>query len=406
MPTNPKSTNPVVFNRVLFNKLLNSLSSEHVVILYGPRQVGKTFLMKQIKQYLKAQGVKTTYVSAELLPTYKILSQPDLSKLKAYFGDTEVIFIDEAQKIPNIGEVLKVLVDYTDYKVLISGSSSLFLSNLTEESLAGRKRTFTLYPLTFEEIAGSLGRTTAYANLNTNLIIGGYPRVNLMFLQGASLNDIQIYLTELVNSTLYKDLLSLAPIKHPQKIFDLLELLYHNLAGEVSLNKLANALNIDVKTVDKYLDMLTKVFLITPLRPLFNNTQKEVKRSKKYYFVDNGVANVFYGSFEPHLPAEQMGRLWENYVFTQLRALSEYNDLLLRFYFWRQKTNGKVKEIDFVLKKGDKMFAIETKYNPQEAKKYANPPRLFTRLYPQAQYAVITPENFVQVLQQVKDHFA
>lgn len=356
-----------------------------VIVVYGPRRCGKTTLFKKFleqvnEEYLSVQG-EDIFIREDL-------GSQSIEKLKKFIGKHKLLIIDEAQKIPNIGLNLKLIVDnIEDIKVLVSGSSSFDLYQQVGEPLTGRKMTFCLYPLSQIELSQVEKLHETKANLESRLIFGSYPEVIL-----ADDNQKRIsYLKDLVSSYLYKDILELDGLKHSDKIVKILQLLAFQIGNEVSYSEIGSQVGLNKKTIEKYLDCLEKVFVIFKLRAFSRNPRKEISKSPKYYFYDLGVRNTLIGNFNLISSRNDIGSLWENYLICERLKKQEYLPIYANNYFWRTYSQ---KEVDFVEERDGKLFGYEFKWNDKKIKE----PKEWRGTYSNAEYQVITPENYLDFI--------
>ncbi len=357
-----------------------------VFLLYGPRRVGKTTLMakyvhKNFKNYFIGTG--------DDIQVRKILSSEDLIKITNAFKSYTGIFIDEAQRIPNIGWGLKLLVDHNpNLKIIASGSSSFQLSNQTGEPLTGRSITHTMFPISVMELVETHGHMSVLQSLDDLLIYGSYPET----LNSNGYNKKQSYLLSLRNSYLFRDILELENLKNPDKLIDLLQLIAFQIGKEFSLNELSRALGIAKQTVERYLDLLEKSFIIMKVRAYSSNLRKEISKSHRFYFYDNGVRNAVINNFNDMSSRMDAGMLWENFCFIERIKKQNYKQIYSNNYFWR--TYDK-QEIDMIEDRNGTLYAYEFKWN---AHKKCNVPRIFKETYPNSEFECITPDNFMDFI--------
>jgi len=365
-----------------FNNLGKFLLPGKVLAIFGPRQVGKTTLLKS---FLKKADFKYKFVSGDDLSVQEILSSQRLSRLSEFCSGYQLLVVDEAQKIPNIGINLKLIVDnIPDLKLIVTGSSSFDLSGQIGEPLTGRKTTLILYPLSQLELSQLYNRYELQESLSSYLIFGSYPEVIT-----ASSNERKItILNELVNSYLLKDILDLEKVKGAKILVDLLRLLAFRVGNEVSFNELANNLNIDVKTVARYLDLFEKSFILYNLRGFSRNLRSEINKKSKYYFYDNGVRNALILNFNPLDKRNDIGALWENFLVMERLKKQSYKKIYTNNYFWR---TWEKKEIDWIEEREGKLFAFEFKFKKPKKTNLED----FKKAYPQAITKIITEENYL-----------
>ncbi len=379
--------------RFIKKDILNFLKPNKVVVIYGPRRVGKTTLIKKIIEELKKnKGLKEQdylFLSGEFIETQEWLSSQSLNILKENIGNKKLLIIDEAQKIPNIGLNLKLIVDHMDgVKVLATGSSSFDLANQVGEPLVGRKWQFTLYPIAQLELSPIESHQETIANLKNRIVYGSYPDI----ITSKSNRDKELFLEEIVNSYLYKDIIELDGIKKSRKIIKILTMLAFQIGQEVSIKEIANAVDLDIRTVDKYIDLLEKSFVIKYVGGFSRNLRKEVTKNGRYYFYDNGIRNAVIKNFnEPEL-RNDVGQLWENYIFMERLKKTDYEKISLNRYFWRTWDK---KEIDIVEERKGKLYGYEVKWSN---KKRPKPPKDWLKNYDNAEYEVINRENYLKFI--------
>jgi len=369
-------------NRNIENLLDDYIVPGKVFLLYGPRRVGKTAVLhKYIQEHFRNYFIG----SGDDIQIRRILSSEDLIQITNSFHGYNGIFIDEAQRIPNIGWGLKLLVDNNpNLKIIVSGSSSFKLSKDTGEPLTGRSNTFKLFPVSISEIIKTHGRMHVIQNLNDFLIYGTYPET----LSALNYNSKKRYLITLRNSYLFKDILELENIKNPDKLHDLLQMLAFQIGQEVSINELSISLKMAKQTVEHYLDLLQKSFIIIKVRAYSNNLRKEISKSHRYYFYDNGVRNAIINNFNPILQRNDIGMLWENFCFIERIKKQNYIDIFSKNYFWRTYDR---QEIDLIEDRNGVLYGYEFKWNPR---KICKVPKIFKETYPNSEFQCVTPDNF------------
>lgn len=366
--------------------MLHSLKPGRVSILYGPRQAGKTTLVRAL---VKEAGQPCRYINADELPYREALASQDRRVLGDLIEGNSLFVVDEAQRVPDIGLNLKIIVDsFPEVAVLATGSASFDLANKINEPLTGRKLTFTLYPVSYNELVATYGAFETRAELERWLVWGGYPAI---VIAEATLRER--LLGELVGSYLYRDILELDGIRRSGKIVDLLRLLAFQIGQEVSLNELATTLGITRQTVERYLDLLEKVFVIFRVGALSRNLRKEISKTVRYYFYDNGVRNSLIQNFNRLSLRNDVGQLWENYLMVERRKANEYAGRQANVYFWRTYDQ---KELDYVEERGGMLRGYEFKW---QGGVRAAVRREFEAAYPGAEIETITPENFANFLQ-------
>lgn len=378
------------FTRKCLALLHKRLEKNTVLVLYGPRRVGKTTLLEKFKNEL-GPAFSVKMVNAETSLAEKELSSNAIDQLKTYLGSANVLIIDEAQHIPNIGKTLKLLVDsMPGLSIIASGSASLDLAQKGGEPLTGRKKTLHLYPLSAEEIIQTTSRDQYLSWLPQLLIFGSYPKLFSL----PSLEEKKMYLEELSTDYLFKDILSLENIKNSRKLRDLLTLLAFQIGQEVSLSELGTSLGLRKETVARYLDLCEKAFIIINIRGLSRNLRTEVSKTSRYYFYDLGIRNALINNYNHLDLRNDVGMLWENYIVLERLKKQHYDGVLSHNYFWRTYDQ---KEIDWVEERDGKLFGYEITWS----KKTKKIPKLFLENYPGASVEVIQPDNFFSF---VADH--
>ena len=368
-----------------YDNLGEFLRPGKALVIYGPRQVGKTTL---INTFLHETTYKYRLDSGENLRIAEILSSGDFEKIKDYVGDYELIVIDEAQKIPNIGSGLKIIVDlFPNIVVIATGSSSFDLAGQLGEPLTGRKRTLRLFPLSQLELAKTDTRFELKENLENYLIYGSYPEV----LTAKTKKEKIIVLNELTSSYLLKDIIALDKIRNNKLIFNLLRLIAFQVGSEVSLSELAKKLGIDYKTVGRYIDILEKSFILFSLHGFSRNLRKEMTKKHKYYFYDNGIRNALISNFNALELRDDCGKLWENFLFTERVKRQVYQEIFSNNYFWRTWDQ---KEIDFVEERDGKLYGYEFKWG----KKNPKPPKEWFQTYKEATYEIVNRDNYLDFI--------
>ena len=355
------------------------------MVIYGPRRCGKTTLLNK---FLETTDQKYLFVSGEDIDVSEYLSSQSIIKLKNFVGGNKLLVIDEAQKIKNIGANLKLIVDHIPgVSIIATGSSAFDLAQNIGEPLTGRKYTLKLFPLAQLEIAQIEAPHETAANLENRLIFGSYPEVIL----AKGNNDRERYLKEIASSYLYKDILELDGLKHSDKIVRILQLLAFQIGKEVSLSELGTQLSMSKNTVERYLDLLEKTFVIYKLSGFSRNLRKEISKSSRFYFCDNGVRNVLINNFNMLNLRNDIGQLWENYAITERIKKQEYGELRSNNYFWRTYDH---KEIDWVEEREGKLYGYEIKWKSAKSK----PPSDWLKTYKEAVFEVINHDNYLNFI--------
>ena len=346
-------------------------------MIIGPRQVGKTTL---ILKYL--EGVNYHFFDGDDPVTRSSLDTPNTEQIRTLLGDKKVIFIDEAQRINNIGLTMKIIVDqFKDVQLWISGSSSFTLFNELNEPLTGRKWEYEMFPISWEELENHKGYLTADRDLENRLRFGMYPDV--INHPGEEIEILQ----NLVNSYLYKDILSYAGIKKPDILDKLVRALALQIGSEVNYNEISQLIGIDKNTVEKYISVLEKGYVIFRLSSYNKNIRNEIKKGKKIYFYDNGIRNMIIGSMNELALRSDIGALWENFLISERVKQNKYKFTLAKSYFWRTTQQ---QEIDYVEEIGTSLTAYEFKWNPKRKAKIS---KTFTEQY-HAEGIIISRDNF------------
>ncbi len=366
-----------------YNNLNDYIKKGKVLVIYGPRRVGKSTLLNT---YLSTHTSKYLLASGDDIKIQGILGSQDPQKISELVQGLELFVIDEAQRVPGIGLGLKILIDNNpNISVIATGSSSFDLQNKIGEPLTGRKQTLRLYSLSQLELLSIYSPYEIKQQLEKRLIFGSYPEV----LTAETDSERQVILTEIVNSYLLKDILELEKIKGSKVLVDLLRLLAFQVGSEVSISELGSKLDLDKNTVAKYLDLFEKAFVLYNLRGFSRNLRREVTKKSKYYFYDNGIRNVLAANFNELSIRDDVGKLWENFIVTERLKKQTYSQILSNNYFWR---TWNLKEIDFIEEREGKVFAYEFKYSTN---KKVIAPKEFTENYPNSEFQVISPENFL-----------
>lgn len=346
-------TSTMEIDRLIKAHLVNDLKNlRKVVLLYGPRQAGKTTLSKQVIQEL---GLKTLMVNADQSKYIEVLSSRDFNRLRSLVAGYELLFIDEGQRIPEIGINLKILHDeLPELKILVTGSSSFLLSGRVSESLAGRKKVYTLLPVSMQELRGTYNLFELNDQLEERLIFGSYPEV----INTVSPAGKEEYLNDLSSSFIFKDILELEMIKYPLKIRELLRLLAYQTGSQVSIHELGTKLGLNRDTVERYLFLLEQSFVIFKLPAFSHNPRKEISKSQKYYFYDTGIRNVLIDNMKILSERNDTGALWENFIIAERRKYLLFNKQNVNCYFWRTYSGT---EIDYVEERMTEYYAYEIK---------------------------------------------
>lgn len=373
--------------RSLLSQIQDTLQPGKVLVLYGPRQVGKTTLAKDLIETLP---FRSKFVNADEIVYRNVLSSQSRQQLGELLGESELLVIDEAQRVPEIGLNLKILADsFSHARIIATGSASFDLASKISEPLTGRKIIFNLYPVSYGEIRETLGVIETRSQLERWLVWGGYPAIV------AADDPImrERLLGELVGSYLYRDILELEGIRRADKIVDLLRLLAFQIGQEVSIAELATSLALNRLTVERYLDLLEKVFVVFKVNGFSRNLRKEVTKNSRFYFFDNGVRNSLIQNFNPLALRNDVGQLWENYLVMERRKTNQLAGRAVNAYFWRTYDQ---KEIDSIEERGGKLYGYEFKWQNSDVRRAVR--REFLENYPNSEIATIHQENFEEFL--------
>jgi hypothetical protein len=370
--------------RLLEDTISKKLAAGKVTGIFGARRTGKTYLMKRIYRSLNPRDV--LFLNGENLDDAEIISSRRLSVLRPYLKGYKYLFIDEAHKIPDAGLSLKLIVDsFQGLKILITGSAPLDLQEKVGEPLTGRNLYFNLYPFALKEL--NENKKLSYDSLPEKLIFGLYPEI-VMAKNIRSKIDI---LESIKNGYLLKDVLSFDNQKNPVFIIKLLRLIAFQIGNDISYNELAMKLEVNRRTVMRYLDILEKVFILFSLRGYSNNLRKEYSKTPRYYFYDNGIRNIVINNFKPLSNRDDIGMLWENFVISERIKINNYKRKLTDYYFWR--TYDK-KEIDFIEERNGMLRGFEIKWKQNRYSK----PVDFLNAYKNSKIELINNSNYLDYL--------
>ena len=371
--------------RLIKKNLLGDLFTGKAIVLTGPRQVGKTTLLETIR---REQNLSGLWLNCDEPDVRARLENTTSTLLRSLIGTEKVVFIDEAQRVRNIGLTLKLMVDnFKDIQVIATGSSALELANEVNEPLTGRKWEYHLYPFSTAEMAAHTSRLEEQRLLHQRLVYGFYPDV-------VNRPDrAETILMELANNYLYKDLLSLEAIRKPMLLEKLLLALALQVGSEVSYAELAQTVGAEQRTVEHYIQLLEKAFIVFIVPAFSRNLRNEIKKGKKIYFYDNGIRNALIKNFNPVDLRQDIGALWENFLVCERRKANAYAPRFVNTYFWRTHAQ---QEIDLIEETGGKLHAREFKWSIKKAK--GKLPAAFANAYPEATLAHITPENYMEFL--------
>ena len=369
-----------MIERLLRDLIEKRLYRNKAIIIVGPRQVGKTTLLRMLVADTQR---KVLMWNCDEPDVRRKLTEPTSTELRVEIGDADLILIDEAQRVKNIGITLKLMIDnFPEKQLVVTGSSAIELSNSINEPLTGRKYEYAMYPFSAEELINEFGAQDERRMLERRLVYGSYPEVV------NNAGEEREVLTDLVGSYLYKDIFSFQDVRKPEVIEQLLQALAFQIGSEVSFNELGRLLGLNSVTVQRYIDLLEKSFVVFHLRSFSRNVRSELKKSRKIYFWDNGVRNAIIGDFKSLGLRPDVGALWENYVISERLKHNAYNSFYGKSYFWRTQLQ---QEVDYVEDIDGALHAYEFKWSKTKQ------PRLtetFAKNYPVHTFEVVSPDNY------------
>ena len=373
-----------MISRYIEKDIRKRMFKRKVIHISGARQVGKSTLLGQLAKTINKPILVLNGDNSDVRQLFLNATATALGDL---IKGHEVIFIDEAQRITNIGLALKLMIDnFPDKQIIATGSSAFELANEISEPLTGRKHEFMLFPVSFAEMVGHHGLIAEKRLLDKRLIYGYYPEVVV------GMEDEKEVLFRLSDAYLYKDIFVLENLKKPQLVEKLLQALALQVGNEVSLTELGQLLNADFKTVEKYIDLLEKAYIVFRLPSLNRNLRTEIKKSRKIYFFDNGLRNAIIRNFNPMNARTDAGALWENFIIAERYKYTSYKRMWMNRFFWRTHTQ---QEIDYIEEYDGKLFAYEIKWN---SRKKARLPKNFMESYKEHEFRIINPQNFIDFI--------
>ncbi len=370
-----------MINRMTYGVLENNLAKQKVTLLLGARRVGKTALLRKLYDN---HASSTLWLNAEDTVTERLLAERSVANYKRLLGDKRILIIDEAHFIADIARKAKLMIDSIEPLHIILTGSSAFELVQNAAPLTGRTITLQMHPLSQQEWQATENSIQTVERLPERLVFGSYPELSTTTTE----RDAVFYLNELVNTYLLKDILIFEQIRNAQVMKDLLVLLAYQIGSEVSANELGKQLGVSKNTVERYLDLFQKAFIIFPLGGYSNNLRKEVSKSKKYFFWDNGIRNAIINDFSPLSTRNDTGALWEQYAIQERRKFKDYRLEVYQHYFWRTYDQ---QEIDLIEVENQRVQAFEFKYKARNTKT----PRAFSKAYPQVNFTEITPTNYL-----------
>lgn len=375
-----------IIKRKTYELLKDKLQPGKVLLLYGPRRVGKTTIVKQFaKDHLAGHTI--LFLNGEIRATQEQLSSQSLAQLKTLIDDHDIIIIDEAQHIPQIGLHLKLLIDHFSISIIATGSASFALSQQVGEPLTGRKKTIRMFPVSAQELVVEHGSHGYLDMLEELLVYGAYPEV--LTISGQA--EKKEYLSDLTESYLLRDILELDQVRNPKKLRDLLTLLAWQIGKEVSLSEIGNQLDLNKATVFRYLDLLEQAFVIINIRGFSRNLRKEVTKTSRYYFYDTGIRNALINNFNPLSLRNDVGMLWENYLAIERIKKQAYSGMAVQNYFWRTYDQ---KEIDWVEERDGKLYGYEFSWQA----KSSNASALWQQTYAEAEFTSVYKNNCLEFI--------
>ncbi|MDO6433499.1 ATP-binding protein [Flavitalea sp. BT771] len=374
----------LLVKRAIYEQIIKNLFKGKAIIITGPRQVGKTTLLQAI---MKESKSKVLYLNCDEPDIRPMLENASSTSLKALIGDNALILIDEAQRVKNIGLTLKLLVDnFKEIQIIATGSSALELANEINEPLTGRKREYHLYPFSTAEMTANTSVLQETRLLEQRMIYGFYPDIV------NSPAEAQANLLDLGNNYLYKDVLSLQDVRKPALLERLLVVLALQIGNEISYTEIGQTIGTDNKTIDRYVELLEKCFVVFQLGGFSRNLRNEIKKGKKIYFYDNGIRNAIIKNFSPLSLRQDIGALWENFLVSERKKANHYANHYVNSYFWRTHQQ---QEIDMIEETGGKLYAWEFKWNEKAKVKI---PASFLEAYPGSITGTVNRQNYMDFL--------
>jgi hypothetical protein len=373
-----------MIKRLLYSYINNRLFKGKAILILGPRQSGKTTLIESI---LRDHSQPSIVLNGDEPDVRELLSSPTSTRLKSIIGKHKIVFIDEAQRIPNIGITIKLFTDILkEVQVIATGSSAFDLANKTNEPLTGRKYEYLLFPFSFGEMVEHQGLIEEKRLLESRLIFGYYPEIV------TKPGEEKELLKLLSGSYLYKDILTFEQVKKPAILEKIVKALALQIGSEITYHEIGQLVGADNETVEKYVDLLEKAFVVFRLPAFSRNIRNEIKKGKKVYFYDNGIRNAVISNFSAVNNRSDIGALWENLLISERMKYLHYSGVDVSRYFWRTTMQ---QEIDYIEESSGKLSAFEIKWNPKAKVRF---PKTFINAYPLSSTKLITPENFESFL--------
>ena len=368
-----------MIKRIIEKQIIEKINNQKAIIIFGARQTGKTTLVKSIF----SEYSDVLWLNGDDVDTHALFESSSAERLKLSFAKYKFVILDEAQRIENIGIKLKLITDQMpEIQLIATGSSSFELANRINEPLTGRKWEFNLFPISFAEMVDYHGFIEENRLMPHRLVYGYYPEV---VTSKAYEKEV---LKQISDSYLYKDILQWDKIKKSDKLIKLLKTLAYQVGSEVSYNELSKIIGIDNQTIEKYIDLLEQLFIIFRLNSFSRNHRKELSRSKKIYFYDNGIRNALIADFRLVESRNDIGALWENFIISERIKYLKYNNIWANIYFWRTRNQ---QEIDFIEERDGVLYAYEFKWNINKKPKLST---TFSKTYPNHKYSIINPDNY------------
>ncbi len=376
-----------MITRTLEALLIQRFATKKAIIILGARQIGKTTLVNSLAANVE-QG-ESLYLNCDDAGTRNLLTDANLAELRRIIGASKMVVIDEAQRIRNVGLLLKLITDnLPEVQLIVTGSSALDLASEINEPLTGRKLEYHMYPVSWPELTDYQGYVSSMQSLEQRMVYGMYPEII------TRPNEATLLLRNLAGSYLYKDLFSLQGVRKPDLLEKLVSALAWQIGSEVSYSELANKLQVSKETISTYIDLLEKAFVVFRLSPFSRNLRNEISTSRKIYFYDTGIRNAVIDNFEPLSRRNDAGMLWENFMIAERLKVNAYAERFRHAYFWRTHAQ---QEIDYVEEWGGKLFLYEFKWNKTAKVKF---PTTFTGNYNVESTMVVTPANIDDFLNQ------
>lgn len=376
-----------MITRFIEQQINKHLFKGKAILIFGARQVGKTTLVNNI---IKDKG-NSMILNGDEADIRELLYNTTSGRIKSFIGNNKIVVIDEAQRIPDIGITLKLITDQLkNVQLIATGSSAFELASKINEPLTGRKYEFSLFPFSFEEMVSNSNLIEEIRYIKHRLVFGYYPEI------ATKIGEEIKLLKMLASSYLYKDLLSMEQVKKPVLLEKILKALALQIGNEVSYYELGEIVGADKETVEKYIDLLEKTYIIFKLNAFSRNIRNEIKKGKKIYFYDNGIRNAVIGNYNIIENRSDIGALWENFIISERIKYLHNHDIDVNSYFWRTTQQ---QEIDYIEEKENRLSAYEIKWNPRKSKKI---PKSFSNAYPKSEFEIINKNNFYKFITHIR----